>query len=104
MTKQDVLGMYFKCADLDERTRLIEQLEGMGVHHWMGRKSHISHLLYVGVDKYDDTFVLESDDKSGYHFFNGTVTPASSFLAQFEPAINEHGDDFHAVPDELKTI
>jgi hypothetical protein len=26
------------------------------------------------------------------------------FITSNTPSINEHGDDFHAVPDELKTI
>ena len=26
------------------------------------------------------------------------------FITSTTPTINEHGDDFHAVPDELKTI
>ena len=100
MTKQDVLGMYFKCADLNERTRLIERLEAMGLENCSCQDVG----LFVGVDKFEMCLAIELRDYSDEQFFNGTVTSASDFLAQFKPAINEHGDDFHAVPDELKTI
>ena len=104
MTKKEVLGMYFKCADLDERDALIERLEGMGVTNYYPNLPISDCELYLGIDMRDGTFTTDKIDGFWMYelMFNSTLTHASSFLAQFEPAINEHGDPDHATPEHLK--